>query len=200
MEHIYKFGGIDATGSGIRNNQVEVTVRLDEKKKTTRMIGDEKDWVLEFGVSACVYSVGRKDIICGGQCLDTLRREYPELANNALYCKIYDLWEKYHLNTLHAGTPAQEKALKEAVADGKLAGCGINNYGASCAYLHSIGLLEDKEFMVEKDGEPKPYKYGTGWIAQEIPPEDLEICLSLAIGECEAEPIKKDKPKSIERD
>lgn len=199
MEHTYIFGKIDATDDGKRSNQVEVTVRLETKPLATKQVGDERETIDCFSVSAEVWDAFHNDIIYGGQCLDSLL-EYPELANNASYREIHDMWKKYHLNDMHAGTPRQEKALEEAVANGKLATYGASNYEETCAYLESIDLLEDKEFLVEnKDGEPVPYKYGHGWLAQEIPAEDLAVCRAMASGEYEIEPIKKGNKRQVER-
>ena len=99
----------------------------------------------------------------GGQCLDSIAK-YVE---NDTFKLIYKMWEKYHLNGMHAGTHAQEEALKEAVKSGKLERYGANNYTETCDYLKSIGLYE-----VEYNG--KPYKYGHGWLFWEIPEEDLK--------------------------
>ena len=90
-----------------------------------------------------------------GQCLDDLKK----YIHNETYNTIYMMWKKHHLNDMHAGTEAQEKALEEAGYTS-----WANNYYECCDYLKSIGLYEDNG-----------YKFGTGWLKREIPQEDLQI-------------------------
>lgn len=130
-----------------------------------------------FSASASVWNSNHSDIYMGGQCFHNLK-EIPEVAELPIFQEIYDLWKKYHLNNLHAGTKAQEDILKEAMKNGELKGCGVNSYNESCAYLESKDMLYDKNYLVEKeqaDGTVKrvPYKYGSGWLKEEIPQKDL---------------------------
>ena len=91
-----------------------------------------------------------------GQCLEEI---YNYFNDNETMATIYNMWKKHHLNDMHPGTEAQEKALEEA---------GLthwaNEYKKCCDYLESIGLYEDNG-----------YKFGTGWLKREIPQEDLQI-------------------------
>lgn len=103
--------------------------------------------------SACGKIKFGKQTIISGQCLDIIN-EF--LSKDKLFSKIYKFWKKYHLNDLHAGTPKQEKALKKV----KL--IGANYYDEACEYLKSINLYEDNG-----------YKYGSGWLKEEIPTKDL---------------------------
>lgn len=93
--------------------------------------------------------------VCCGQCLDELT---PLLVGNHLFEELYDLWKKYHLNDMHPGTPKQEQALRKAHLTN-----WANDYTKCCEYLESINLLYD-------DG----YKFGSGWLKEEIPEEDLK--------------------------
>lgn len=119
-----------------------------------------------FSACASLYNHVHTDIIMGGQCFDTLISEFPELKNSDIFMECYSLWKSYHLNDLHAGTSEQENALKDAVQNGILTRYGANNYQETCDYLKSINLYE-----VELNG--KSYKYGTGWLKEEIPRDDL---------------------------
>jgi hypothetical protein len=130
-----------------------------------------------FSATACVWNENHSDIYMGGQCFDDLK-EIPEVGELPIFKEIYDLWKKYHLNDLHAGTKEQEDILKEAVKTGELEGYGANYYKETCDYLESKDMLYDKKYLVEKkqaDGTIKrvPYRYGTGWLKEEIPEEDL---------------------------
>lgn len=146
----FNFGKIDFYGTGRKINAVEVEVNLKEYADST----------YSFTVSGYIYNARRTDIIMGGQCLDD--EAFVKLAaENKLLKELIRLWEAYHLNDLHAGTPEQEKALNEVNLR------RASDYDKACDYLKSIGLYE-----VEYKG--KPYRYGSGWINYLIPQDDLE--------------------------
>ena len=101
--------------------------------------------------------------ICGeiqgiayGQCIDEIKKAFGD--TNSTVNILYYWWENYHLNNMHAGTPKQEEALNKA---------GITNwaddYDICCKYLESIGLLYDNG-----------YKFGSAWLKEEIPSDDLQ--------------------------
>lgn len=148
MKKVFNFGKIDYNHSGCRNCTVEVEVELRDKNG-------------EYEFSACgdIWNPRHTDVYCGGQCLDTIRK----YVNDPLFIEIYDLWKKWHLNTMHAGTEKQEAALdawhESQQADDKIT---FFNYKKDCDYLESIGLLFDEI-------NSKPYKYGCGWLTRKIP-------------------------------
>ena len=104
-----------------------------------------------FTVCADVRGVGY------GQVIDECEKAYSN-SEDKLAKAICDMWRKYHLNDMHAGTPKQEEALNKA---------GItkwaDDYDICRKYLASIGLLYDNG-----------YKFGSAWLKEEIPTEDLE--------------------------
>lgn len=108
-----------------------------------------------FSASGDVWNMHHTDIVCGGQCLDEIKNF---IKGNATFDSIYRLWKLYHLNDLHAGTKKQEEALKQ-----KFGGVNANIYTEQCEYLKSINLYDDNG-----------YKFGTGWIKEEIPANDLQ--------------------------
>ena len=61
---------------------------------------------------------------------------------------------------MHTGTPEQEAEVKRWL-DGRR-----YDYLAACEHLREVGLL-----TVEHEG--KPYTYGTGWLYEPIPADDL---------------------------
>ena len=95
-----------------------------------------------------------------GQCLDRAQKELN--IQNPVMLEIVRLWRKWHLNDCHAGTPIQERAVKEYTKDHKY------DYTAVCKYLESKGLLYDGN-----------YKYGSAWLAHQIDKEDLEAIKKL---------------------
>lgn len=111
---------------------------------------------LENGCFSCsgeIYEYGK--CTCGGQCIDEIADLFIE---NETAQEIRELWKKYHLNDMHAGTPEQEGALERA-------GLGefANKYSECCEYLKRIGLYDQNG-----------YKFGTGWLKWEIPAKDLK--------------------------
>lgn len=148
--------------SGLCRNRVEVELELTDDNC--------------FSAIAYVWNENHSDTYMIGQCFDDLK-EIPEVGELPIFKEIYDLWKKYHLNDLHAGTKKQEDILKEAVKTRELEEYGAN-YKEKCDYLESKDMLYDKKYLVEKkqaDGTIKrvPYKYGTGWLKEEIPEGDL---------------------------
>ena len=152
MKRTISFGKIDFNGCGRRINAVEVELRLRETAKGP-----------EFTASGTIYNSKGTDCICAGQCLD----EIGEYLGFPLFHEIHDLWKKYHLNGMHAGTEEQEAAVKAWYAKGNK-----YDYAAITEYLKSINLYE-----VEYNG--KPYRYGSGWLYREIPEADLNRIKSI---------------------
>lgn len=146
LEKTFSFGKIAFYGRR-RINEVDVTVRLEDEGKGP-----------VFSACADVWNARRTDIVAGGQLLDELDK-FKYLGGDELFRKIRRLWKKHHLNDMHAGTPEQEKYLKEHRT-------WRGDYDKDCALLKEAGLYE-----VELDG--KPYRYGERWLYRPIPEEDL---------------------------
>lgn len=58
----------------------------------------------EFSASGEVWQHSRRDIVTGGQCLDALKKLFP---NNRTMAQVYKIWKKYHLNHMRAGCEHQ---------------------------------------------------------------------------------------------
>ena len=85
----FSFGKFDYYKRGRRLNEVEIEVRLDEDEGRFR-----------FAVCGDLWNSKKTDCIYGGQCLDTLKNDFPILNENPLFNTIYVLWQKCHLNYL----------------------------------------------------------------------------------------------------
>jgi hypothetical protein len=97
----------------------------------------------------------------GGQCVETIRKIWghrPEIA------ELCDLWDRWHLNDLRAGTRKQSEALR-----GKKNRSKHEHYTWACNYLKRKGLLVDQG-----------YKYGAEWLFEEIPATVVKRIKSLA--------------------
>jgi len=152
LEKTFDFGKFDYGRRGRRTNRITVTARLESK-----------GGYAVFTASGDIWNCRGTDIVCGGQCLD----EIAEFVKDPAFMKIYGYWKLYHLNDMHAGTPEQEKYLKENRT-------WRNDYDKDCECLKKAGLYE-----VELDG--KPYRYGTKWLMWAIPDDvvaEMEAFLS----------------------
>jgi hypothetical protein len=89
----------------------------------------------------------------------------PSLVN-----KFREVWKNWHLNDMKAGSPNQEKAIKEWLSTG-----AKYSYEGACEMLKSKGLLEDSAYI----HEGKPYRYGSAWLSAEVPSEVISFLASL---------------------
>lgn len=85
MKKNFNFGKIDFEGKGVVNL---VTVEMEYKEKN----GEKR-----FSVCGNIWNARRSDIVCGGQCLDTI----AEYIKDPVFLQILRLWELYHLNDMH---------------------------------------------------------------------------------------------------
>ena len=127
---------------------------------------------LELSICGAIYTpFGR--MVSGGQNLDEM---LEFLAESPTFRRLHDIWKKYHLNGLNAGTVRQQSALEKA---------GITNYDAACDYLKSIGLYvdtlaENEHLMCETErANRKHFEYGYGWILRDIPAAALDEIYNL---------------------
>lgn len=106
MKRNFDFGCIDFEGKGTARNRV--TVEMEYKQD-----GDKKC----FSVSANVWNTRHSNIVCGGQCLDTIA---PYMNNNPVFSEILRLWELYHLNDMHPECEHQHAAGWDKLANEKV--------------------------------------------------------------------------------
>lgn len=180
MKKTFAFGKIDFYGNGTRENLVTVTVELrkcgGEETFTIDRATGEKTIVgktpayVELAICGDIWNRRRDDIVCGGQCLDTIAEYRHQLDNVELFDTLLDLWKNYHLNGMHAGTPEQEQAIEEWKAEGNK-----YDYTAACEMLKARGLFEVfyTGLSVGRRYDNEPYKYGHGWLVQELPGDVL---------------------------
>jgi hypothetical protein len=178
MRKKFSFGKVDGYHRGRKTCEVTLEVELKDTDKGP-----------EFTASGNMWNNLHTDIIRGGQCIDDMAEEFPFLKKNKLYAEIMDLWSKYHLNGMNAGTPEQTEAIKNWEAQGNR-----YDYDKVCEYLKSINLYEvpiDKTLYPdlwgresEKQGTDTPmYKYGHAWLYRAIPDDDMARIKALFEGE-----------------
>lgn len=130
-------------------------------KETTCEIEMELKTEKDKNILSMSGSIG--DVYCG-QCFDEMAE--TSLKENDLFRCLYKLWKLYHLNDMHAGTPEQEEALKQARKENIIPS---GDYTKDCEFLKSKNLYE----VTLPDGTP--YKYGHSWLYEPIPEDDLQI-------------------------
>ena len=154
-------------------------MRQEEQRKFTTYIGkhiiieadvrlQQKDEWKVLSICWCVWrSPDNQNVIkldryceCCGQCYDEIKELIPLIEDKQekkTWNFIIDMWEKYHLNDMHAWTLKQEKFLKELHSDGSR-----YDYTKDCEALAGAGILVCNG-----------YKYWTAWLFRKIPFVDL---------------------------
>lgn len=183
MKHTFKLGKIAACGTG-KINAVEITVELRNcGGKPTFTLGPNKEHIptgkttpayVELSICGDVWNACHTDIIMGGQCLDSIVEYRDQLspANRDLFDFLHDLWKKYHLNGMHAGTPEQEAYVEKLVTENRYEDY---DYKKICEALKEAGLYE-VEFTGKTIGkmyDHEPYRYGAAWVIEDLPGDVL---------------------------
>lgn len=92
-----------------------------------------------------------------GQCQDAINEI---LAGDELWDEIYIFWQKYHLNDMNAGTKRQKELLSKHK---------YSSFEESKEILKDNNLLYDDNYLYKG----LPYQYGSSWLFEEIPEEDI---------------------------
>lgn len=103
---------------------------------------------------------------CKGSCGQIVMHEWQGLRcapgwTQAMVAQFREVWDKWHLNDMKAGTPEQTAYLESL---GK-----YESYDWACTELEKAGLLTAPHPVT---GEP--YRYGTAWLKTEVPGDVLE--------------------------
>jgi hypothetical protein len=97
-----------------------------------------------------------KNLLGWGQIHDEVKEIIP--------ARLYEIWKRWHLNDMRAGTFVQEEILRQA----KVSGIEFNDYDDACNYLERFDALVDK-----------CYKYGSKWLKEELPQEVIDYIYCL---------------------
>lgn len=186
IKKVIKPGKIDWNETGRRINDTDFEVSL-------RLVHNGKKEILEFSVCADVWNSRHTDIVTGGQCIDDVADYF---RHNKLVQNIRKYWHLYHLNTMHPGLreqenylaladPEERKKIKEELTKNRIYRWGlVDNYDVNCELLKRAGLYEikvvdDEQLLINGSIMNGKYKYGHGWVATEIPIEDLEDIITI---------------------
>lgn len=134
MKRTIEFGKVAESGK-IKRNLVTLDVELKENNQGQ----------LVFSVCGNIWNHIHTDIIRGGQCVDDIWNLYSnQLIGSQLYYRILKLWEKWHLNDMHA----------------------------ECEHQEAKGMTYQTH--PSNDCEVCGWKLGHGWSYRTIDPKDLE--------------------------
>ena len=81
--------------------------------------------------------------------------------------RFLNVWDKWHLNDMKAGSPNQRKYLEENTIK--------KDYDNARMALEKAGLSPDKDFI----HNGKPYLYGSAWLFETVPTEIITWLESL---------------------
>jgi len=111
---------------------------------------------------------------CAGGCgqiqLDPEKFRLNKGWTRAMVDDLRDVWERWHLNDLNAGTPAQMDALRSP----EFRALGPYTYDGAVTFLKEQGLYE----VPSPDGRGS-YRYGTAWLKEDVPEEVLARLFAL---------------------
>jgi len=151
MEKTLHLGKIDYYGTGRRINAVDIIVNLDYGD-----ISEDNQKPRRLSITGDIWNMPHTDIVSGGQNLEEIGKLFPR---NKKVQRIVEVWKRWHLNDMRAGSPAQEEWLREY-------GRG-RDYTETLERLANVGLAWDNDV----DGYPDGYKYGSAWLTEELPDE-----------------------------
>lgn len=147
----------------------KVTLEMEVEKVTgmnnmrTINLKPIKSWK-EFSISGFAQYRPQCDYSYCGQIQDEIRENVDKYKFLAIpkekIIKILELWDRWHLNDLHAGTRKQEALLKKSK---------IHDYTERCNFLTS------NDFQIDRG-----YMYGSAWLVELLPPtfiDDLQELL-----------------------
>jgi hypothetical protein len=115
----------------------------------------------------CLGSCGQIDMTLSND--NRLDWKFNNEWNDEMMTKLLEIWERWHLNDMKAGTPKQEAFIREWKKENRY------DYTKACDALAKAGLL-----YVEHG-----YKYGSAWLTEEVPQNVIDWLFNLPNTEIE---------------
>lgn len=104
-----------------------------------------------------------------GQCIDSLRDEIafdPQWSRETAN-ELVELWDRWHLNDMRAGSPAQEAHLRGGnYITGERPMFAVDRFDWTKEELRRAGLNPDPNH--------NDYRYGSAWLSEDVPDDVLE--------------------------
>lgn len=140
-EHKLYLGKCDYNGSGKNNCEAYIIWALEDGS---------------FSMQAEIWQPNKKDIYRGGQCVDAVAEYFPD---NTTAQRMVEVWKRWHLNDMQAGSPSQRAWLEANPIAPKEYAYPKSHYDVVSAKLAEVGLNPDES----------GYKYGHSWLKEELP-------------------------------
>lgn len=152
MHKTIKLGKVAYTSTR-RMNWVEVEVELADTR---------------LSISGGIWNARGTDYAVVGQCIAEIDGVADQMTaeDRALWRRIRQVWKRWHLNDMRAGSPRQEEWLRDHPVSYTYL---QSHYDAAVAALTKAGLYPDTEYL--RNGEP--YRYGSAWLFEPVPAEIL---------------------------
>lgn len=165
MKYVIDLGKVAYDNPEQKTNAVEVTVELKPAQKVAPYLTIDfkpiPEDAVKLSICGAILNSRHIDHTSGGQIDDKIKLLFPDNKSVQRLCEIWDRW---HLNGMHAGCRIQEEALREFKYDPK----NINRDTQAFEFLRACDGYE-----VSKPGGGT-YKYGEAWLFEEIPAEVIE--------------------------
>lgn len=144
-------------------------------------------WTLDqggFSMSGEIWNWQGTDLRSVGQNVEEIAAAFPGHARVQLMAEI---WRRYHLNDMRAGSPDQELWLRAHEVEWEKAKArGEDYYAWASAGLAAARLNPDPNFIYVGEGaanvrQQGGYRYGSAWVREEIPAEVISEIETWAI-------------------
>lgn len=145
MENKYYLGKCDYNESGRNNCKAFITWKLEQRKEGLR-----------FSMCAEIWNPRETNLYTVGQCVDEVAAYFP---NDEKAQRMVEIWKRWHLNDMKAGSAVQEQYLKDRPIDQAEYAYPKSYYEVASEKLFEVGLNPDA------DG----YQYGHAWKFEQIP-------------------------------
>lgn len=143
---------------------IEFTAENVEIHKNKRTVDLEPapDMSLRLSFQGEIYENGKRYPWCGGQCQDSIREHFGTQPGVE---RLIELWDRFHLNNMNAGTTAQSEIVAQYTAG--LAKTERYDYNAACKYLKARGKMRDRG-----------YSYGSEWLLEVLTEGDVALVMA----------------------
>lgn len=155
-----QLGKVDGYGNGRKSCALEVTIKIRQfdprEGKRDIDLNPVTTSYFELSIVADVWNSRRTDVIMCGQMYDELLK----LNRSPRVRRIVELWRRWHLNDLKAGTRLQDECLATYPKDDRY------DYTIACK------RLADNDLYIDRG-----YAYGSAWLVELLP---TDVIIELA--------------------